>query len=359
MKLEPSKLRARVRELARELSFDDCRICAAEPAAHGAEYQRWLADGCHGTMKWMARDPHRRMDPREVLPGGKSIIVLATNYLVEGSVAGRGAIARYAWGRDYHDVVGERLRSFSATLESLGGRQRVYVDTGPVLERDFATESGLGWNGKSTMQIHRRLGTWFFLSEILTTLEIERDQAMGDRCGTCCRCIDACPTQAITGPHRLDARRCLSYLTIEHKGPIPNEFRRAMGGRIYGCDECLEVCPWNRFAQVSREVAFAAREFVAHWDLCDYLALDEEGFRRLFRGSPVKRTKRGRFLRNVCVALGNVGTREDLAALRQAAKDAEPLIAEHARWAIEEILNRFPEAQNGPEQAEVGGPLPG
>ena len=336
----PKDLRERVRELAYGLGFDDCRICAAEPAEHREEFQRWIGEGCHGTMEWMARNPSRRMDPAEVLPGVKSIIILATSYFQGARPGGRGAIASYAWGTDYHEVIEKRLRRFQIELEKLGGRQRGYVDTGPVLERDFATSAGLGWNGKSSMQIHRELGTWFFLSEILTTLELEPDDPIADHCGKCTRCIDACPTGAITSPHRVDARRCLSYLTIEHKGSIPEEFRRALGNRIYGCDDCLEACPWNRFARTSREAAFAAREFVTDWDLRDFLALDEEGFRKLFRGSPIRRTKRSRFLRNVCVALGNVGTRDDLPALRRAAQDPDPLIAEHAQWAVGEISSR-------------------
>jgi len=340
MSEDADQLRERVSAIAERLGFDDCRVCAAEPAPHRDAYFRWLEDGCHGTMEWMARNPERRTDPRVVLPGARSIIVLATNYHVQGTPRGRGTIARYAWGSDYHDLLEKKLRGFEAELEKLGGCQRGYVDTGPVLERDFASESGVGWTGKSTVQIHRGLGTWFFLSEILTTLEIARDDPVGEHCGKCTACIDACPTDAITEPQRLDARRCISYLTIEHRGPIPEEFRRAVGDRIFGCDDCLAVCPWNRFAKDSREARFAAREFVTDWDLRDYLGLDEEGFRQLFRQSPIKRTKRNRFLRNVCVALGNVGTSDDLPALRRAAEDEDSLIAEHAAWAIAEIVQR-------------------
>jgi epoxyqueuosine reductase len=250
-------------------------------------------------------------------------------------------IARYAWNDDYHELMENRLREFDAKLQSLGGVQKRYVDTGPVLERDFATDAGLGWNGKSTMQIHRRLGTWFFLAEILTTLEIEPDPPSNDHCGKCVRCIDACPTAAITAPHRLDARRCISYLTIENKGPIPMEFREAIGDRIYGCDDCLDACPWNRFAGVSREASFHARAAVFGMSLRDFLALDDESFRRLFERSPIKRIKRARFLRNVCVALGNTGGAGDLPALDLAARDPNPLIAEHATWAAARIRQRL------------------
>jgi epoxyqueuosine reductase len=213
-----------------------------------------------------------------------------------------------------------------------------------VLERDFATDAGLGWNGKSTVQIHRQLGTWFFLADILTTLELAPDQEFGDHCGKCTRCIDACPTQAITSPHKLDARRCISYLTIENKGPIPEEFRRAIGDRIYGCDDCLDVCPWNRFAKESREISFQARPEIFSHTLRDFLDMDEDGFRKVFAKSPIKRIKRPRFLRNVCVALGNKGTTADLPALEITAADPDPLISEHAEWAIEEIKSRTREA---------------
>ena len=197
------------------------------------------------------------------------------------------------------------------------------------------------------MQIHRRLGTWFFLAEILTTLELAPDEPFGDHCGKCTRCIDACPTQAITAPHNLDARRCISYLTIEHKGAIPEEFRQAIGARIYGCDDCLDACPWNRFAAVSREISFQARSSVFEKSLRDFLELDVEAFRKLFAKSPIKRIKRARFLRNVCVALGNTGTSYDLPALQLAAADADPLIAEHAAWAIRRIRERAPGSPHG------------
>jgi len=337
----PATLRQAVAAEAAALGFDDCRIAPASRARHAEEFLAWLAQGRHATMEWLARNPERRVDPQQVLPGARSIIVLGTNYFVEGQPAARGRFARYAWGDDYHDVIEKRLKRFNEVLTGLGGSQRPYVDTGPILERDFASEAGLGWNGKSTVQIHRRLGTWFFLSEILTTLELPPDPPSTDHCGKCTRCITACPTQAITAPHQLDSRRCISYLTIEHRGPIPEEFREAMGDRIYGCDDCLSACPWNRFAQASQEAAFAVREHVTGWDLRDFLALDEDGFRALFRKSPVRRTKRSGFLRNVCVALGNVGEAADLPALENAAADPDPLIAEHAAWAIRKIRERL------------------
>ena len=298
-------------------------------------------------MDWMARGEEKRCDPQQVLPGAQAVIVVAINYWqgdeerhATQKEAATGRIARYAWGDDYHGIMLEKLEQLNAFLIDRGGRQKCYVDTGPILEREYAAEAGIGWHGKSTMLVDPKLGTWFFLGEILTTLELPPDRSQPARCGTCTRCITACPTGAITEAHRLDARRCISYLTIELKGSIPLELRPLIGDRIYGCDDCLDACPWNRFASVSREASFAARPAVGML-LRDYLALDDAQFRALFRGSPIKRIKRHGFLRNVCVALGNTGGTEDLPALRQAAHDFEPLIAEHALWAIEQIRGRL------------------
>lgn len=337
-----------MKHVATALGFSDCRIAPVTgPAPHEEAFRQWVEAGEHGEMDWLARNASRRVDPREVLPGVQSIVVVALNYFTApplarpGEDGARGRIARYAWGDDYHAIFDARLHDLSSALEALGGVQKFYTDTGPILERDWASVAGLGWNGKSTVQIHRMFGTWTFLGEILTTLKLQPDDPSRDHCGSCTRCLDSCPTQAITSPHHVDARRCISYLTIENKGPIPEAFRRAIGDRIYGCDECLEVCPWNRFAQESRETAFAARPFVAGWTLREFLSLDDTAFRELFRWSPVKRIKRPAFLRNVCVALGNTGNSEDLPALEIAAADPDPLIAEHALWAIAEIRGRF------------------
>jgi epoxyqueuosine reductase len=340
---EPAhQLLAFVRHTAADLGFDDCRIAQAQRANHADDYLNWIQQEMHGDMAWMARDPHRRCDPREVLPGCRSVICLGLNYYPgTNETPPDWKIARYAWNQDYHDLMWEKLRAFDAALTTQGGTQRYYVDTGPVLERDFASAAGLGWNGKSTVQIHRRFGTWLFLAEILTTLDLPHDPQSIDHCGKCTRCMVACPTAAIVAPHRVDARRCISYLTIENKGPIPVEFRRAIGERIYGCDVCLEVCPWNKFAQTSREAIFHAHEALFATKLRDFLALDDEAFRALFRHSPIKRIKRHRFLRNVCVALGNTGNHADLPALKLAAANPDPLIAEHAAWAIEEINLRI------------------
>lgn len=344
----PAELKAAVVEAARTLGFAECRIAPIHRASHAGEFEQWIGDGHHGDMAWLARATERRTDPSLVLPGARAMIVVAMNYFVDAPAgpdpavgpAARGLVARYAWGDDYHDLMQDRLRQLCTLLAAQGGEQKPYVDTGPVLERDFASDAGLGWNGKSTLQIHPKLGTWFFLGEILTTLPLPHDRPFGDHCGKCTRCLDACPTSAITAPHHLEARRCLSYLTIEHKGPIPLEFRKALGARIYGCDDCLTACPWNRFAQASQEASFAARAHVGEWPLREFLALDDDSFRALFKGSPIKRLKRPGFLRNVCVALGNIGTADDLPALRAAAADPHPLIAEHAAWAISEIESR-------------------
>ena len=339
----PTEIKAGLLRRASAVGFDLCRIAPAAEPRHAKEFRAWLDSGSGADMDWIARGAEKRCDPQKVLPGARSVIALAMNYWQgdqKGRSGARGRIARYAWGDDYHEVMEKKLRELDALLAAAGGRQKIYVDTGPVLERDFAAEAGIGWHGKSTMLLNRQLGTWFFLGEIFTTLELPSDPPQVPRCGSCTRCIDACPTGAITAPHQLDARRCISYLTIELKGSIPLEFRPMIGDRIYGCDDCLDACPWNRFAQVSRESAFAARPAVERMRLRDFLALDDGQFREMFRGSPIKRIKRRGFLRNVCVALGNVGTRDDLPALAGAARDCEPLIAEHADWAIERIEQR-------------------
>jgi epoxyqueuosine reductase len=368
------ELKGEIVDRARALGFDSCRIAVAASPRHGDEFRAWLREGAAGEMEWLARGEEKRCDPQRVLPGARSVIVVALNYWQgdnpapsgqdkerpfpnrrtntggletaapwrePGLQAATGKIARYAWGEDYHEVILRKLKRLDEFLCERGGTQKCYVDTGPILERDHAAEAGIGWHGKSTMLIDPQLGTWFFLAEILTTLELSPDEAQTPRCGSCTRCIAACPTGAITGSHRLDARRCISYLTIESKGSIPLELRPLMGDRIYGCDDCLDACPWNRFASVSREAAFAAGP-ATRMPLRNYLALDDAQFRVLFRRSPIKRIKRRGFLRNVCVALGNVGNRTDLPALRRAVFDPEPLIAEHASWAINCILERLP-----------------
>src|ERR1041385_6841063 len=343
------EFKAQLVSFARQIGFDSCRIAACDTPAHATEFREWLREGAHGEMNYMERGEEKRCNPEKVLPGAKSIVVLALNYfqgeLRQSKTAAAGRIARYAWGDDYHDVIAAKLDKIDQFLRGFGGQQKCYVDTGPILERDHAAQAGIGWHGKNTMLIDERLGTWFFLAEILTTLELPIDQPVQARCGTCHRCIDACPTGAITAPHRLDARRCISYLTIELKDSIPLELRPLIGDRIFGCDDCLEVCPWHRFAQKSRENAFFAPRSTTGMSLREYLDLTDAEFRALFKKSPITRIKRGGFLGKVCVPLGNVGNSSDLPALERAATDPEPLIAEHAIWAIQQIHDRQTDAQ--------------
>ncbi|MBI3849776.1 MAG: tRNA epoxyqueuosine(34) reductase QueG [Verrucomicrobia bacterium] len=342
-----------IQQRARELEFDACRFTTATPPPNAPKFKQWLAAQHHGEMAYLQRNAHKRIDPQRVLANAKSIITLAVSYDNNNDTANfqpstlnsqpAGLIARYARFTDYHEVLGERLKQLSAFVNQLGGkgtRSLWYVDTGPLLERDLAERAGLGFIGKHTNLISRQLGNWIFLAEIITTLELEPDAPEKNRCGNCARCIAACPTQAITAPFQLDARRCISYLTIELKGPIPIEFRAAIGNRIYGCDDCLAVCPWNRFAREGKLMQQHARPDLATPDLVELLALDDAKFKRRFAGTPILRTKRRGFLRNVCVALGNVGDTDTLPALTRAGNDAEPLIAEHAQWAIEQIHGR-------------------
>jgi epoxyqueuosine reductase len=367
-----------IAQRALELGFDDCRFTTADAPQSAPQFQRWLDARRHGEMDYLQRNAHKRVDPNQVLPGAKSILCLAAIYESSGpqaassgsdspvgnrpsSVANAaggasrnpqptthnpprgGVIARYARFDDYHDLLGERLKLLSEFMNRLGGtptRSLWYVDTGPLLERDLAQRAGLGFVGKHTNLISRGLGNWIFLAEIITTLELEPDAPEQNRCGTCMRCLDACPTRAITGPFQLDARLCISYLTIELKGPIPVELRPAVGNRIYGCDDCLSVCPWNRFAREGKLMREHVRQDLAQPDLIELLALDDAGFKTRFAATPIARTKRRGFLRNVCVALGNVGDGTALPALHRAANNREPLIAEHAGWARQQIEKR-------------------
>ena len=334
-----------LRQRARELGFDDCRVTTADAPESATRFRQWLAEGHHGQMAWLQRNAAKRVDPQQVLAGARSIVTLAASYHIANCqlpIANRqsGVVARYARYGDYHDLLGERLQRLTQFLNGLGGpstRSLWYVDTGPLLERDFAQRSGLGFIGKHTNLISRRLGNWVFLSEIVTTLALEPDEPERNRCGSCSRCLAACPTAAITAPFRLDARRCISYLTIELQGSIPVELRPAIGCRVFGCDDCLEACPWNRFACEGQLMKAQARPDLAQPDLLELLRLDETGFTRRFAGTPIKRARRRGLRRNVCVALGNTGDDRALSALQAAAQDAEPLVAEHACWAIARV----------------------
>lgn len=336
-----------IRQRARELGFEVCRVTTAAPPASAPHLQNWLAQGRHGEMAWLERSAGRRTDPQRVLSGARSILCLAASYgealPPDNPAGGHGVIARYARHRDYHEVLAGPLAELGGFLDELGGagaRSLWYTDTGPVLERDLAERAGIGFIGKHTNLVSRQFGNWVLLAEIITTLELPPDPPEPNRCGTCVRCLKACPTQAITAPFQLDARRCISYLTIELKGPIPLELRPAIGRRIFGCDDCLAACPWNRFAAAGNLMQLHARPDLTGPDLVELLALDDAGFKRRFAGTPLLRCKRRGLLRNVCVALGNVGDPSALAALERAAHDPEPLISEHARWAIGQILER-------------------
>jgi epoxyqueuosine reductase len=343
-------MKQQIRQRARELGFDDCRFTTANPPDHAAEFQHWLAEKQHGEMGYLERNAHKRVDPQEVLSGAQSIVTLAISYQLSAfrhstlnPQPSTGLIARYARFADYHDIIGERLQQLTQFVNQLSADTRSlwYVDTGPLLERDLAQRAGLGFVGKHTNLISRQLGNWIFLSEILTTLDLEPDAPEKNRCGTCTRCIAACPTAAIKAPFQLDARRCISYLTIELKGSIPIELRSAIGNRIYGCDDCLAVCPWNKFAREGNLMKEHTRPDLNTPDLLELLSLDDARFKQRFADTPILRTKRRGLLRNVCVALGNIGDATALPALQKAAGDSESLIAEHAHWAIEQIEARL------------------
>jgi epoxyqueuosine reductase len=312
-------------------------VAPAKGNIREAFFRDWLKRGCHGDMQWLARDPERRANPDKVLPQARSILVFGLNYYQEEPVR-RGRIAKYALGKDYHKVFIRKLKHICRWLQEHGGVNRPYVDTGPLLERPIAALTSLGWQGKNTMLLNEKDGQWLFLGCILTSLPFPHDKPATDRCGTCTRCIDICPTAAITAPYQMDARRCIAYLTIENKGPIPEAYRPLIGDHLYGCDDCLDVCPWNKWARKTREAAFSPRSYP---DLRELLNLDEAAFRVMFAGSPIRRLGRVRFLRNVCVVLGNVGTREDLPILTEMARDPDPLISEHAQWACK-LLEKKP-----------------
>jgi epoxyqueuosine reductase len=333
-------LEQQIKVRARDISFDLVGITTSQPPQHSRHLQQWLAKDFHGEMGYLARNADKRVNPSKILADARSIVVVGLNYYT-GDHDRTGRVARYAWGaRDYHEVISEKLEQLSGDIAELGGpstRCLGYVDTGPILERDLAQRAGIGFIGKHTNLISRQLGNWLFLGEILTNLELSPDPPEREYCGTCQRCMGVCPTRAIVGPYQLDARLCISYLTIVLKGSIPVELRPLVGDHVFGCDDCLEVCPWNRFAQQSPVRDFQHRETPP---LTECLSWDEAKFREFLRGTPIFRIKRRGFLRNVCVALGNTGDQSALPALEQACKDAESLVVEHASWAIEQIHRR-------------------
>lgn len=339
---EPMSLNAAARQAlacsARQLGFSDCRIAQAIETPFAGEYRAWIAAGCHASMQWMERQMDKRLNPSLVLEGVRSLAILSYNYTPRERRTQPGRIARYAQGADYHRILEEKLADLDETLKFYGGKQRCYVDSGPVNERDYALLSGIGWKGRNGQIIRPGNGSYFFLSTILTTLDLPPDEPVANRCGTCRRCEHLCPGGALS-EGRCDARRCLSYWTIEHRGSIPEEWRLRLGDRFYGCDACLEACPWNRFAAEAADARLLMPNRLAAMPLRDFLFLTDEDFLKQFRYSPIRRVKREGLLRNVCCALGNVGVTEDVCALRHACGDT-PLVAEHARWALERIAAR-------------------
>ncbi len=343
--MDPAELKRQIRDQARAAGFDAIGFTTpdAVPEA-GARLHDFLARGWHGTMEWMAANAGRRSDPRAIWPEARSVIVLGMNYgpggdpLAAVARPDRGAISVYARGSDYHDLIKKRLKQIARWLHGTCGHEvKVFCDTAPVMEKPLAEAAGLGWQGKHTNLVSREFGSWLVLGSIFTTAELPPDEAGRDRCGTCRRCLDACPTDAFAGPYRLDARRCISYLTIEHKGHIPRRFRRAIGNRIYGCDDCLAVCPWNRFASMAREAKLQARAELESPPLADLARLDDAAFRQLFSGSPIKRTGRDRFVRNVMIAIGNSRQPALLPVVRERLGDDSPLVRAAAVWALSQL----------------------
>jgi epoxyqueuosine reductase len=336
----------RIRSAALAEGFDTVRIAHADaPEGAGARLSDYLADGRHGSMEWMLNNADRRADPKTLWPEARSIIMLGMNYGPDTdpleALARReeGVVSVYARGADYHDVVKKKLKRIAGQIATdFAADVKVFVDTAPVMEKPLAQAAGMGWQGKHTNLVSREFGSWLFLGSIFTTLELETDVPGQDHCGECRRCLDICPTKAFPAPYQLDARRCISYLTIEHKGPIAPEFRAAMGNRIYGCDDCLAVCPWNKFASVARESKFHAREALSDLSLAKLALLDDAAFRALFSGSPIKRIGRDRFVRNVLIAIGNSGNADLAATAKALLNDASPLVRGMAVWALSRLL---------------------
>jgi epoxyqueuosine reductase len=343
-----SSLKDMLTNEARALGFD--AVGVTDPAAiadAGKHFREFLDAGAHGDMDWLAANPERRADPRVLWANVRSVIMLGVNYgpdenplaILESRT--RGAISVYAQGDDYHDLIKKRLKALARWLVATsGGEVKVFVDTAAVMEKPLAQAAGLGWQGKHTNLVSREFGSWLFLGAIFTTLELPRDGADTDHCGSCRACLDICPTSAFPAPYRLDARRCISYLTIESKAAIPHEFRKAIGNRIYGCDDCLAVCPWNKFAQQGREIKLAARDELRAPALADLASLDDAAFRARFAKSPVKRIGRDRFVRNVLIAIGNSHDGTLAVAAERLLDDKNPLVRGAAAWALSQLLDR-------------------
>lgn len=340
-----------VRAMALEIGFDACRVTRAdEPWEAGARLEAFVEAGHHGQMAWMADTLERRKAPTAMWPEAKSAVVVGLNYGPDADPMemlarrGEGNISVYARGKDYHDVLKKRLKQLArAFVAQTGADVKVFVDTAPLMEKPLAAKAGLGWQGKHTNLVSRELGSWLFLGVMLTDAVLAPDAPEADHCGSCRACLDVCPTDAFVGPYQLDARKCISYLTIEHKGAIATTYRAAMGNRIYGCDDCLAVCPWNKFAQVSSEAAFWARAELKGPSLEELAALDDSAFREVFSGSPIKRIGRDRFLRNVLIAIGNSGDAGLIeGSVLPHLADADPVVRGAAVWALARLdLARF------------------
>ena len=335
-------LKARLVEQALAEGFVSCRICRPWDVPQvAARLQAFLAAGFHGQMGWLAERSHWRGDPAQLWPEARSVIMLAESYAPERDPLevldrrDRGAISVYAQNRDYHDLVKKRLKRLARWLiAEAGGEVKVFVDTAPVPEKALGQAAGLGWQGKHTNLLSRDWGNWAFLGSVFTTLDLPADMAEQDHCGSCRACLDICPTDAFPAPYRLDARRCISYLTIEHKGPVEEALRTRMGNRIYGCDDCLAVCPWNKFAVAASDLRYAARAELQAPKLAELARLDDAGFRALFSGSPIKRIGRDRFVRNVLYAIGNSGDATLRGVAQGLCDDPDPAVADAARWAV-------------------------
>ncbi|WP_085984998.1 tRNA epoxyqueuosine(34) reductase QueG [Methylobacterium nodulans] len=335
-------LRRLLEERARALGFDALAVTGPEAVPDlPARLSAWLDAGHQAGMGWMGERVAERASPAALWPAVRSIVMLGVNAGPQEdpravlAARDRGAIAVYAQRRDYHDVIKGKLKELGGILAARGGADlKVFVDTAPVMEKPLAAAAGLGWQGKNTLLVSREFGTWLLLGAIYTNAELPRDSGIGDRCGSCRRCLDVCPTDAFPAPYRLDANRCIAYLTIEHAGPIAPEFREAMGNRVFGCDDCLAVCPWNKFAQAAREARLSARQDLASPALAELARLDEAAFRARFAGTPVKRTGRARVLRNVLIAIGNSGDATLAAEAERLLDDPSPLVRGMAVWAL-------------------------
>ena len=341
-------LKTRLVQQALDEGFVAARVCRPGDVPQVAERLRAFVEaGYHGQMGWMAERMHWRGDPAALWPEARSVIMLAESYKPEADPRAvldrrdRGAISVYAQNRDYHDLVKKRLKRLARWLiAEAGGEVKVFVDTAPVAEKPLAQAAGLGWQGKHTNLVSREFGNWAFLGSVFTTLELPVDTPERDHCGSCRACLSACPTDAFPAPYQLDARRCISYLTIEHKGPVEEDLRAKLGNRIYGCDDCLAACPWNKFAVAASDMRYAAREELAAPKLAQLAQLDDAGFRALFSGSPIKRIGRDRFVRNVLYAIGNSGDAALAEVARGLTDDADPVVADAAQWAVARLGNR-------------------